>query len=108
MFKYLLGIFLCFTITLSAQRVYRTESKKAIRLYEEGLRAYNLQNYAYARELLLAAIQTDEYFQDAYMVLAEIFWDDQKFENAISYYNAAILIQPLDYSLIWEPDNRLW
>ena len=64
MFKYLLGIFLCFVINLSAQRVYRTESKNAIKLYEEALRAYNLLNYSYAEELLLSAITTDEYFQD--------------------------------------------
>lgn len=97
MFKYLFGIILCFTLSLSAQRVYRTESKKAIKLYEEGLKAYNLLEYAYAQELLLAAIQTDEYFQDAYMVLAEVFWDNQKFENAISYYNAGLAIDPFFY-----------
>jgi outer membrane protein OmpA-like peptidoglycan-associated protein len=97
MYKYLISIFICFSLTLSAQRVYRTESKKAIKLYEEGLRAYNLQNYAYAQELLLAAIKVDEYFQDAYMVLAEVFWDDQKLENAISYYNAGLSIDPYFY-----------
>lgn len=95
--KCILGIILCITVDVSAQRVYRTESKKAIKFYEEGLRAYNGQNYAYAQELLLEAIHVDEYFQDAYMVLAEVFWDDQKLENAISYYNAGLAIDPQFY-----------
>jgi tetratricopeptide (TPR) repeat protein len=97
MFKHFVIILLCCTTCISAQRVYRTESKKAIKFYEEGLKAYNLQNYAYAEDLLLSAIQADEYFQDAYMVLAEVFWDAHKFENAISYYNAGLAIDPYFY-----------
>ncbi len=97
MLKYFFGIFLCITVSVYSQKTYRTESKKAIKLYEEGLRAYNLQNYAYSEELLLAAIRIDETFQDAYMVLAEVFWDDQKLENAILYYNLGLVIDPSFY-----------
>jgi uncharacterized membrane protein YraQ (UPF0718 family) len=31
------------------------------------------------------------------MVLAEVFWDDQKLDNAISYYHAGLAIDPYFY-----------
>ncbi|MGD2034110.1 MAG: tetratricopeptide repeat protein, partial [Bacteroidales bacterium] len=90
---------LCFFLVPSviAQRTYRTDSKKAIRYYEEGLKFYNIREYALAEQLLTLAIKTDADFQDAYLVLAEVYWEQGNYELAIGNYNRGLIIDPYYY-----------
>lgn len=80
-----------------AQVTYRSESKKAIGYYEEGRRYYDLKYYPDAEQYLLDAIKTDEKFQDAYLVLAEVFWEQKKYTQAIDYYSKGLAIDPSFY-----------
>ncbi len=84
-------IFLIFLLSVSATALYgqhelRTTSKKALKSYEMGLQAYRQGDYRIAEMYLLEAIEADGKFQNAYMVLAEVYWDKQDFNNAIRYY----------------------
>jgi outer membrane protein OmpA-like peptidoglycan-associated protein len=94
-----LHIFFCvlISVSISAQHEMRTESKKAIKSYDEGLKAYNLQEYALAKMYLKEAIEADKDFQNAYMVLAEVCWDMKDIEHAIDYYGKGIAIDSVFY-----------
>jgi outer membrane protein OmpA-like peptidoglycan-associated protein/tetratricopeptide (TPR) repeat protein len=89
--------FINLLISILAQGPYRSESKKAIGYYEEGRRYYDLKYYADAEQYLLDAIKTDEKFQDAYLVLAEVFWEQKKYTSAIEYYSKGLAIDPTFY-----------
>jgi outer membrane protein OmpA-like peptidoglycan-associated protein/tetratricopeptide (TPR) repeat protein len=87
------------SISLFAQKPYKTGSEKAIRFYNEGLSNYNLKNYPTAEEYLKAAIKTDEKFQNAYLVLAEVYWEQGKYKPAVDYYNIGLDLDPTFYPL---------
>jgi tetratricopeptide (TPR) repeat protein len=91
----ILLIFLC--IQAVAQQPYKTESKKAIKYYEEGLEGYNQGYYALAAQYLKNAIETDPNFQNAYLVLAEVYWDVGKYDLAIENYDLGLKIDSTFY-----------
>jgi outer membrane protein OmpA-like peptidoglycan-associated protein/tetratricopeptide (TPR) repeat protein len=82
---------------LSAQKKYRTESQKAIGYYEEGRRYYDMKYYPEAEKCLHDAINTDSSFQDAYLVLAEVYWEQKKYAPAVEYYSRGLAIDPKFY-----------
>lgn len=69
-----------------SQHELRTESRRAIKNYEMGLQAYRQRDYRIAEMYLLEAIEADGKFQNAYMVLAEVYWDRQELSEAVRYY----------------------
>ncbi|MBN1599397.1 MAG: PD40 domain-containing protein [Bacteroidales bacterium] len=91
-------VILSFCLLAKSQREYRTESKKAIKYYEEGLRYYNQNNYSIAVSFLTDAIKADENFQNAYLVLAEVYWESGNYELAVKYYEEGLKIDPFFYS----------
>lgn len=84
-------------ILIYAQRPYKTDSKRAIKLYEDGLASYNSQLYPLAEQYLKEAIKADQNFQNAYLVLAEVCWDQQKYTDAIRYYDQGLAIDSSFY-----------
>ncbi len=90
-------LLLIISIGAASQQPYKTESKKAIKYYQEGLANYNLQYYAMAEQYLKDAIETDVNFQNAYLVLAEVYWDMGKYEKAVEYYKNGLKIDSLFY-----------
>jgi outer membrane protein OmpA-like peptidoglycan-associated protein/tetratricopeptide (TPR) repeat protein len=99
--KHAIAIFFFSLVSISifAQKPYKTTSVKAIRFYEEGLNNYNGKNYPFAEEYLLDAIKIDEKFQNAYLVLAEVYWEQGKYLPAIQYYNMGLQLDPSFYPL---------
>jgi len=87
------------TVSIFAQKPYKTTSEKAIRFYEEGLNGYNSKNYPIAEEYLMDAIKTDDKFQNAYLVLAEVYWEQGKYKPAIEFYNIGLDLDPTFYPL---------
>jgi outer membrane protein OmpA-like peptidoglycan-associated protein len=90
-------IILFLSIQLFSQQPYKTQSKKAIELYKDGLTNYNNQNYSFAEHYLKEAIITDINFQNAYLVLAEVYWDWGKYPQAIEYYDKGLKIDSTFY-----------
>ena len=82
---------------ITAQRQYTTSSQKAIKLYEAGKSQYRLKYMPEAEELLLKAIKTDAQFQEPYLVLAELFWDARRYQEAITTYDKGLSINPAFY-----------
>ncbi len=97
MYRLLFFILFLIPLTILGQQPYKTESKKAIRFYEEGLDNYNKQYYSAAEQYLLEAINTDESFQNAYLVVAEVYWEQGKYELAVDYYGKGLQIDSFFY-----------
>ncbi|MBA7529573.1 hypothetical protein ES705_21771 [subsurface metagenome] len=95
--KYLIVLCILLSQIASAQKTYKTESKRAIKFYEEGLKSYRLSFYSAAENMLMAAIEVDKDFQDAYLVLAEVFWEQSNYKLAINNYNQGLSIDPAYY-----------
>ncbi len=80
-----------------AQKTYTTESKKAIKYYEEALQVYRMKDFLLAEELFKKAIDTDSRFQEAYIVLGELYWEWLKYMEAATIYKQGLDIDPSFY-----------
>jgi outer membrane protein OmpA-like peptidoglycan-associated protein len=84
-------------IVIYSQQEINTDSKRAIDAYNQGIKKYTLHNYAEAIDLLKQAVEADQNFINAYFVLAEVYTDDNQYENAIDAYKKGLAINPLYY-----------
>ena len=91
-------LIIVFTLALSScstyAQNYSSQSKKAIKLYqqaEESLRKYELKN---AETSLLEAIEKDSEFIEAISMLAFIYIDQGKLDEAKARFNSAVQISP--------------
>ena len=100
--KLLLFSFLFFVSYASAQHKYSTSNKKAIKLFEKGQNAplttldpqTKQPNYKAGIEYLDKALEKDPKFWEAHLLSAEYFEYLGNYEAAISYYEAALGINP--------------
>ncbi len=94
----LILILICFNCHgIYSQQEIKTDSKKAIDAYNLAVKSYTLYNYAEAIDLLKKAVEADQNFINAYIVLAEVYTDDHQYENAIDAYRKGMAINPLFY-----------
>jgi outer membrane protein OmpA-like peptidoglycan-associated protein len=84
--------FLGVSASVFAQQSYSTESKKAIGIYEEGLRFYDSKRNTEAEERFLKAIKVDDKFIEAHILLGDVYFDMGKAEQAIDMYKKVIEI----------------
>jgi tetratricopeptide (TPR) repeat protein len=98
--KKLLNIFICFfsVLMISAQEPMTTKSARAAKYYEDGKENYRLFYYKEAEEELLKAIEIDKNFIEPYMVLAKLYWDNNRLEEAIETYKKGLTIDPAFYT----------
>ena len=80
--------------TAAGQDNYTTKSKKAIGLYQNAGREYQLMNYSRAIELLGEATKTDRAFIEAWLLLGQVYTDARLIEESINAYRTAIDINP--------------
>ncbi|MGM0498257.1 MAG: OmpA family protein [Bacteroidota bacterium] len=97
--KYLLFLFsFLFIFQFSySQEQYSTDSKRALKYFEEGLNQYRLDEYDDALENINKAIDKDEEFVEAFIVKGQIFEGKDEYEQAINSYKRAIEIDPEYY-----------
>ncbi|OFX86891.1 MAG: hypothetical protein A2W99_04025 [Bacteroidetes bacterium GWF2_33_16] len=81
-------------VSAIAQQKYSTDNKKAIKLYEEALVAFDQFNYNTGNDLMQKAIKSDKNFIEAYLVIAETKTEQGLNNEAIDYYYRAIKIKP--------------
>ncbi len=95
--RILILLFLLFTVfTTYAQELpfSGTKNKKAEYYFGEALKTFQLQDFMKAQGYLDKAIALDPNFIDAYMMLAEIKKDNEKYEEAIALYNKIVALNP--------------
>ena len=91
------GIWLLLLLTLSPVlwgQYYSSDSKKAIKRFEEARDCLKQGDPACAEEALLKAIKADEQFIEAFQLLAQLSYDRGEMEQAISYYGRTLEIDP--------------
>jgi outer membrane protein OmpA-like peptidoglycan-associated protein/tetratricopeptide (TPR) repeat protein len=90
--KNILLFIFCFLFVLSTagQESYSTSSRRAIGLYKNAGREYQLLNYQRAVELLLEATKIDNEFIEAWLLLGQVYTDANSIEKSIDAYKTAI------------------
>jgi len=73
---------------------YTSTNKKAIRLYEEGKKFYQVYKYEQAIELLLKCLKEDPQFLEAYLALAQVYAEKNNLSEAEKNYRKALEINP--------------
>ncbi|MES2688761.1 MAG: OmpA family protein [Bacteroidota bacterium] len=103
----LLLLFLCFSGYSQTQPFTGTTNKKASKLFGEALQAFTAYDGKKAADLLDKAITLDPKFVDAYLLLADVYEGNEKFDEATKLYETAISIQP-DFQIpYYKLANRL-
>jgi outer membrane protein OmpA-like peptidoglycan-associated protein len=94
--KILLTLFVCLIAfsQIDAQMKLSTRSKKAIKKFESALNYYDMRNDQEAIKELKSAIKADDQFLEAYLLLADIYFTHDDYENEIIQLEKAISISP--------------
>lgn len=71
-----------------------TKNKKADYYFGEALKTFQLQDFMRAQQWLDKAVALDPNFIDAYMMLAEIKKENEKYAEAVALYDKIIGINP--------------
>jgi len=91
----ILWLFLVSTVACVAQpRTYATKSKKAIKVFEEGLNLYQLRYLDQALGKFEDAMQADPNFADPYIMRAQVYEEMGKPLEAIDDYRRVIEVAP--------------
>ncbi|MDP4274184.1 MAG: OmpA family protein [Bacteroidota bacterium] len=91
---FLCVVFNIFSYSIDAQKQLTTSSAKAARLYEKALYLLDTHNDKEAVRLLTSAVKTDQRFIEAYLVMAEVYMDNNDLTDCIKNYKTAVTINP--------------
>lgn len=75
-------------------QTYNTNSKKAAKAFEEALNYYQGAEEVNAEASLKKAIKADKNFIDAYQLLAQLYHDQGRLDEAIEQYAISVQIDP--------------
>jgi outer membrane protein OmpA-like peptidoglycan-associated protein/tetratricopeptide (TPR) repeat protein len=87
--------------SLSIAQSSFTSSKKAFKYYEEAARFLNRKEFNEAEQSLKKAISKDGKFLEAYLMLGDIYFYEDKAEKSIESYKKALEIDPMKYPNIY-------
>ena len=94
-------LLLLFITSATFAQQYSSKSKKAIKLFEEGMNAprsnkdvYGRENYQMGIDILNKAIEKDPTFWEAYLTAGEFAEFSNQLKLAIEYYEKALQISP--------------
>ncbi|MEN8229219.1 MAG: OmpA family protein [Bacteroidota bacterium] len=73
---------------------YSSNSKKAVKRFEEARACFQVRDDICTEERLLKAIKTDPGFIEAYQLLAQLCFDQGRVEEAIAYFSKSLEIDP--------------
>lgn len=79
---------------LSLRAQYHTDSKRAIKFFQDALSSFDRRMNENALESLEKAIRIDDEFVEAYMMRAQIFKEMGEIENAIRDFSQALSLDP--------------
>ncbi len=95
LFIVLVALFISFSASAQGRNTdYSTENKKAIKLFEQATAALTSREHKKAEGLFKQAIQRDENFTDAYIVLSELYLETNDLKSARKQLEKAISIEP--------------
>lgn len=84
-------------VFVSAQNLH-TRSNRALKSYNEGKRSYDYVDYKSAEENLLDAIEKDDGFLEAYLLLAELYKDQKRYSESAKNFLKVIDIDSMFFT----------
>jgi outer membrane protein OmpA-like peptidoglycan-associated protein len=91
-----------FTITQSSfSQSFHTSSNKALKVYNEGVSAYDYLDYSKAEYSFKTAISLDSKFYEAYMMLGELMTKLKRYAEASSNFQIAVRIDSLFFKPVF-------
>ena len=103
--KYLLPIFVLIIYFESSlvglSQALHTSSNKALKIYKEGVSAYDYLDYYKAENDFKAALSIDKKFYEAHMMLGDLLAKESKYKEASENYEAAIKIDSLFFKPVF-------
>ena len=76
---------------------FHTDSNRALKAYKDGLQRYDYLQMAEAELLFKQAIDLDNEFYEAYMMLGELLYKLKRYEESAKNYRKAVEIDSLHY-----------
>ncbi len=76
---------------------FSTNSRRAIKFYDEAKRNFNLLEYADAKIALKRAVSVDSGFLEAWMLLGDVYRSENKFADARKAYDHVLLQDSVKY-----------
>jgi hypothetical protein len=101
--RYILTVLLLLipgVITVFSQG-FHTASNKALKLYSAGMNEYEFLNLTGAEQYFRSAIETDNGFYEAYLMLGELQYRQKRFAEASENYRRAVRIDSLFYKPVF-------
>lgn len=84
-------------VALGQKPELTTRSSKAKKSFEEGMRCYSLMDFKCAEQHFRDAIKADPRFVEAHIILGEMYYGLEAYENAVPLFQKAIEINPSFY-----------
>ena len=82
-------LFLFFISLFAYTQELSTKSKKAGKSFQKATTEYQLLNYTEAIQYLRQAVKQDSHFIEAYLLMGDIYYDQDSLQNAVKWYNKA-------------------
>ena len=89
-----------FTEVVYSQQ-YHTASGKALKAYKTGLTAFDYIDYMNAELYFNQAIEADNKFYEAYMMLGELLLKQRRYHEAVNSFRKAVRIDSMFYSPVF-------
>jgi tetratricopeptide (TPR) repeat protein len=89
------------TSTISGGQSYHTRSSKALKIYNEGMTAYDFLDFQSAEHLFKDALSVDNEFYEAYMMLGELFSKQRRYTEASENYRTAVRLDSLFFKPVF-------
>jgi len=80
---------------------YHTTSGKALKAYKTGLTSFDYIDYTNAEQYFKQALEIDNKFYEAYMMLGELFSKQRRYPEAAENYKKAVRIDSMSYMPIF-------
>jgi tetratricopeptide (TPR) repeat protein len=94
-------VFLCISTQKSLAQTFHTASNKALKEYNEGVKAFDYFYYDNAEGYLKEALATDKGFYEAYIMLGDLMIKLKRYSEAASNYRSAVKIDSLFYKPVF-------
>ena len=103
--KHSIAIFLLVTSFYSTgvcfSQSYHTKSNKALKVYNEGLTAYDYFDFIKAELFFKEAISVDSEFFEAYMMLGELMAKQRRYSEAVLNYRTAVKLDSMFFKPVF-------
>ena len=92
---------ICAAPGISFSQGFHTASNKALKVYNDGVAAFDYVDYFKAEKDFKEAINIDNNFYEAYLMLGELMSKQNKFSEAAVNYRKAVKLDSLYYKPIF-------